>query len=160
MARVCPRVELGYRNSSSRHSSSGALSLPTCQLAAGRSCPISGSHQASRGSARYRSVRGFKTLKTAYATIKGFEARHALRKNQMVIFEITATFAVRRRLRSRRLRIDTKPCGSSVSGSNAKRPEQGTPNRGRHAILSSVCNSAPGCTFFGPLRMLEVAAID
>ena len=29
-----------------------------------------------------RPVRGFKTLKTAYATIKGFEVRRALRKGQ------------------------------------------------------------------------------
>jgi transposase, IS6 family len=27
-------------------------------------------------------VRGFKSLKTAYATIKGFEVMHALRKGQ------------------------------------------------------------------------------
>jgi len=36
-----------------------------------------------------RPVRGFKTLKTAYATIKGFEVMHALRKNQAAIFNIT-----------------------------------------------------------------------
>ena len=33
-----------------------------------------------------RSVRGFKTLKTAYATIKGFEVMRALRKGQAGIF--------------------------------------------------------------------------
>ena len=33
-----------------------------------------------------RPVRGFKTLKTAYATIKGFEVIHALRKGQAGIF--------------------------------------------------------------------------
>jgi hypothetical protein len=36
-----------------------------------------------------RPVRGFKTLKTAYATIKGFEVMRALRKNQAAIFNIT-----------------------------------------------------------------------
>src|SRR3954471_22134668 len=35
-----------------------------------------------------------------------------------------------------------KPCSSSASGSNAKRPEQENPNRGRHATASSICNSA------------------
>src|SRR3954462_6140627 len=35
-----------------------------------------------------RPVRGFKTLKTAYATIKGFEVMRALRKNQAAIFNI------------------------------------------------------------------------
>lgn len=32
-------------------------------------------------------VRGFKSLKTAYATIKGFEVMHALRKGQAAIFQ-------------------------------------------------------------------------
>jgi transposase, IS6 family len=36
-----------------------------------------------------RPVRGFKTLKTAYATIKGFEVMRALRKSQAAIFHIT-----------------------------------------------------------------------
>ena len=35
-----------------------------------------------------RPVRGFKTLKTAYATIKGFEVMRALRKVQAGIFAI------------------------------------------------------------------------
>ncbi|ACM39812.1 transposase (plasmid) [Allorhizobium ampelinum S4] len=36
-----------------------------------------------------RSVRGFKTLKTAYATIKGFEVMRAVRKGQAAIFNLT-----------------------------------------------------------------------
>lgn len=36
-----------------------------------------------------RPVRGFKTLKTAYATIRGFEVMHALRKGQASAFNIT-----------------------------------------------------------------------
>ena len=36
-----------------------------------------------------RPVRGFKTLKTAYATIKGFEVMRALRKGQAAAFNIT-----------------------------------------------------------------------
>lgn len=35
-------------------------------------------------------VRGFKTLKTAYATIKGFEVMRALRKGQAAIFNLTS----------------------------------------------------------------------
>jgi hypothetical protein len=34
-------------------------------------------------------VRGFKTLKTAYATIAGFEVMRALRKGQAAIFNFT-----------------------------------------------------------------------
>jgi hypothetical protein len=52
-----------------------------------------------------RPVRGFKTLKTAYATIKGFEVMHALRKNQAAIFNINRDIRGEARLRSRRLRI-------------------------------------------------------
>src|SRR4029078_1759605 len=36
-----------------------------------------------------RPVRGFKRLKTAYATIKGFEVMRALRKGQAAIFTMT-----------------------------------------------------------------------
>ncbi len=36
-----------------------------------------------------RPVRGFKTLKTAYATIKGFEVMRALRKGQAAMFNLT-----------------------------------------------------------------------
>jgi IS6 family transposase len=36
-----------------------------------------------------RPVRGFKTLKTAYATIMGFEVMRALRKGQTAIFNLT-----------------------------------------------------------------------
>lgn len=35
-----------------------------------------------------RPVRGFKTLKTAYATLKGFEVMRALRKGQAAIFNL------------------------------------------------------------------------
>lgn len=36
-----------------------------------------------------RPVRGFKTLKTAYATIRGFEGMRALRKGQAAMFNLT-----------------------------------------------------------------------
>jgi transposase, IS6 family len=36
-----------------------------------------------------RPVHSFKTLKTAYATIKGFEVMRALRKGQAAVFNIT-----------------------------------------------------------------------
>ncbi len=34
-------------------------------------------------------VRGFKALKTAYATIRGFEVMRALRKGQAAVFNLT-----------------------------------------------------------------------
>ena len=36
-----------------------------------------------------RPVRGFKTMKTAYATIRGFEVMRALRKGQAAIYNLT-----------------------------------------------------------------------
>ncbi len=39
--------------------------------------------------AEQRPVRGFKTLKTAYATITGFEVMRALRKGQAAVFNLT-----------------------------------------------------------------------
>ena len=45
-----------------------------------------------------RSVRGFNTLKTAYATIKGFEVMRALRKGQAGIFAVQRGIAGEARL--------------------------------------------------------------
>ena len=42
-----------------------------------------------------RPVRGFKTLKTAYATIKGFEVMRALRKGQAGMFASRAALSAR-----------------------------------------------------------------
>jgi hypothetical protein len=43
-----------------------------------------------------RPARGFKTLKTAYATIRGFEVMRALRKGQAAIYNLRATSAAKR----------------------------------------------------------------
>ena len=58
-----------------------------------------------------RPVRGFKTMKTAYATIKGFEVMRALRKGQAGMFALQGGIVgeariVRARLRSRTVRPD------------------------------------------------------
>ena len=46
-----------------------------------------------------RPVRGFKSMKTAYATIKGFEVMRALRKGQAAIFNLAAAAGQHRTLR-------------------------------------------------------------
>ena len=51
-----------------------------------------------------RPVRGFKTLKTAYATIKGFEVMRALRKGQASAFNVTNDIRGRGSYRRARLR--------------------------------------------------------
>ena len=58
-----------------------------------------------------RPVRGFKTVKTAYATIKGFEVMRALRKGQAGIFALQDGIVgeariVERALRPRSVRLD------------------------------------------------------
>jgi hypothetical protein len=45
-----------------------------------------------------RPVRGFKTLKTAYTTIKSFEVMRVLRKGQASIFNITGNMRGERRI--------------------------------------------------------------
>ncbi len=67
-----------------------------------------------------RPVRGFKTLKTAYATIKGFEVMRALRKGQAAIFNPRATCGERPTLSSALLEsapaFSPRLCNSSRSG--------------------------------------------
>ena len=55
-----------------------------------------------------RPVRGFKTLKTAYATIKGFEVMRALRKGQAAMFAIQGGIVVEARIVERAFGIG--PC--------------------------------------------------
>ena len=55
-----------------------------------------------------RPVRGFKTLKTAYATIKGFEVMRALRKGQAAIFNLTRDMRGEARIVERAFEIG--PC--------------------------------------------------
>ena len=50
-----------------------------------------------------RPVRGFKTLKTAYATIKGFEVMRALRKGQARVFALQEGIGWRGKARRARL---------------------------------------------------------
>ena len=55
-----------------------------------------------------RPVRGFKTLKTAYATIKGFEVMRALRKDQAGIFALQGGIVSEVRIVERA--FDLGPC--------------------------------------------------
>ena len=54
-----------------------------------------------------RPVRGFKSLKTAYATIKGFEVMHALRKGQAALWQYGGGIMGEVRLVERNFRIYT-----------------------------------------------------
>ena len=52
-------------------------------------------------------VRGFKSMKTAYATIKGFEVMHALRKGQAALFQYSGDIMGEVRLIERQFNVYT-----------------------------------------------------
>ena len=62
-----------------------------------------------------RPVRGFKTLKTAYATIRGFEVMHALRKGQAGIFNLTRDIRGEARIVERAFGISVSALGEAVA---------------------------------------------
>jgi IS6 family transposase len=62
-----------------------------------------------------RPVRGFKTLKTAYSTIMGFEVMSALRKSQAAIFNFTQDIRGKVRIIERAFGIGAScTCGSRL----------------------------------------------
>ncbi len=61
-----------------------------------------------------RTVRGFKTLKTAYATIKGFEVMRALRKGQAAAFNITRDIHGEARIVERAFGLGTSVLAEAV----------------------------------------------
>jgi hypothetical protein len=61
-----------------------------------------------------RPVRGFKTLKTAYATIKGFEVIRALRKGQAAAFNLTRDIRGEARIVERAFGLGASALGEAV----------------------------------------------
>lgn len=68
------------------------------QMMAERGVPVDHSTIYGKLKQLIRPVRGFETLKAAYATIKGFEVMRALRKGQAAAFKITRDIYVEVRL--------------------------------------------------------------
>ena len=62
-----------------------------------------------------RPVRGFKTLKTAYATIRGFEVMRALRKGQAAIFNLTQDIHGEARIVERAFNVGTSALAEAVA---------------------------------------------
>ena len=62
-----------------------------------------------------RPVRGFKTLKTAYATIMGLEVMRALRKGQAAIFNLTQDICGEARLVQRAFGIGASALAEAVA---------------------------------------------
>lgn len=62
-----------------------------------------------------RPVRGFKTLKTAYATIRGFEVMRALRKGQAAIFNLTGGVRGEARIVERAFGIGARALAEAVA---------------------------------------------
>ena len=67
-----------------------------------------------------RPVRGFKTLKTAYATIKGFEVMRALRKGQASAFNITNDIGGEARIVERAFGLGPSALAEAVHFVNAQ----------------------------------------
>ena len=98
-----------------------------------------------------RPVRGFKTLKTAYATIKGFEVMRALRKGQARMFSIQGGH--RRRGEDRRACLRCRTMRSDRGHDIATGPSGQRANIGRppppawiNSPLRQVCNRTVFCT--------------
>jgi IS6 family transposase len=62
-----------------------------------------------------RPVQGFKTLKTAYATIMGFEMMRALRKGEAAIFNLTQDIRSEARIVERAFRIGASALAEAVA---------------------------------------------
>jgi hypothetical protein len=60
-------------------------------------------------------VRGFKTLKTAYATIMGFEVMRALRKGQAAVFNLTQDIRGEARIVERAFGIGASALAEAVA---------------------------------------------
>ena len=65
-----------------------------------------------------RPVRGFKTLKTAYATIRGFEVMRALRKGQAMAFNLTRDTRGEARIVDRAFGIGASALAEGVAALN------------------------------------------
>jgi hypothetical protein len=94
-----------------------------------------------------RPARGFKTLKTAYVTIKGFEVMRAPRKGQAAIFNLTRDLRGEARIVERAFGIgpafSPRLCNSSLSGWSSRRRDLGA-SCDSHAPepRCKVCNRA------------------
>ena len=62
-----------------------------------------------------RPAQGFKTLKTAYATIMGFKVMRALRKGQVAIFNLTQGIRVEARIVGCAFAIEVGALAESVA---------------------------------------------
>ena len=65
-----------------------------------------------------RAVRGFKTLKTACATIRGFEVMRALRKEQAAAFNLTRDIGGEARIVERAFGIGASALAESIAALN------------------------------------------
>ena len=82
-----------------------------------------------------RPVRGFKTLKTAYATIKGFEVMRALRKGQAGAFNITRDICGEARVVERAFGLGACAISEAVRFVS-ERPSWKRPDGNAHSIAA------------------------
>jgi Aldehyde oxidase and xanthine dehydrogenase, a/b hammerhead domain len=95
-------------------------------------------------------VRGFKSMKTTYATIKGFEVMRALRKGQAAIFNLRRDIGWRgapgrARLRPRPLRVErSRPLGQSTARGRMSATTTARKSITRHSRKFATEPPAPG----------------
>ena len=93
-------------------------------------------------------VRGFKTLKTAYATIKGFEVIRALRKGQAAAFTITRDIRGEARIVERAFGLGASALAEAVQSLDGRLQREAASqtysatNRRLRAPSTKLCNSA------------------
>jgi hypothetical protein len=107
----------------------------------GKACGVEADH--GKLKQLIRLVRGFKSMKTAYATIKGFEVMRALRKGQAAIFNLTHDIVGEARLVERAFGLG--PCALSEAVQlvgqrlEARKRHHGLAQE-HHPLQPEVCN--------------------
>ena len=91
-----------------------------------------------------RPVRGFKTLKTAYATIRGFEVMRALRKGQAAIFNVTQDIGGEARIVERAFGIGASALADGVAliGETLELQPACRLGKGGLCVMPKDCNRA------------------
>jgi DDE domain len=110
-----------------------------------------------------RPVRGFKTLKTAYATIKGFEVMRALRKGQARAFNITRGIRGEARLAERAFGLGASPLAEAIQFISGRLEVMQSDQIARLSIVRrastpAICNRDPR-TFSLPTPSFTVTSI-
>jgi hypothetical protein len=108
-----------------------------------------------------RPVRGFKTLRTAYATIKGFEVMRALRKGQASAFNLTRDIRGEARIVEWAFGLGASALAEAAQFLNerlqleAAGPANPTTKSGIHAPSTTLCNRTTNWSFNNEINLFD-----